>query len=248
LDKRKPSEKNTCQDRLKKHQFAVIDASAPLPGCSSPTSDSRTFKSGLALSPDGGLSAPATDCCRPPETEGASAPEKRDRTACVWDQFRVAVQQLATEKDKTFEQAATETLQLSLAISQKILNAQPDIDLKKTHDLVHTAWQNIRREHRLRLNISPQDLDDLKQIDAAWVEDADKGFVFHEDAALEHGALRAEGPPLDVQGLIFKQLPRIERDFTSRCLTRPDRGRTRPPRPAAAGGKTRPGIPFKGRP
>ncbi len=223
------------KNRLRRHCFAPLDAAAPPPGPPLSPRDSQTFKSGL-FAPSG---------IRRPVKEAAVAAQDPGTPACIWEQFRTAVDKLETEQNQTFEQAAEETMRLFRAISQKMLDSHLGIDPEKTRALVDEAWQNIQQAHIVHLRISPRDLTALKQAgpDALCREDTKTGYVFHEDASLETGAFLVEGPRLDTQSSLLEQLALIKRNFSACCLKQTGSGH-----PVKAANGPKPGIPYKGRP
>jgi hypothetical protein len=260
LDKLISSGKNTDSRRFQKHHFAALNATAPVNGRPSPPPVSQTFKNGLVLSPVDDPTVSATDSRfsqkKPdasiinhgPDRETAGPSEDPGPLAGIWKQFRDALHTIGKRNSTVFEQAAAETLQLSLSISEKIMESPPDIDPEKLHALVDGAWQQIKQEQVARLRISPHDLKALEKVDAALLEEADAGLFFQVDTTLENGVCKIEGPRLDLQNSLREQLAVIEENFSSCCLKQPDNGRRNAALSAETGSRYRAHIPYKGRP
>lgn len=243
------------KDRFRRHCFASINA--PAENQAPPPVEDATFQCGLAAPQADDPALPQTKKMpgqenpdASPENRSALEPEKTDAgnpqdpvaSVCIWEQFGGALKKLEKEKSQTFARAAAETLKLSLAISQKILNAPPGIDPEKTGELVDKAWQGIEQEHIVHLKVSPDDRKALEKAvpDAAGLNDTGTGYVFDEDARLENGTCMVAGPHVDMQNSLRKQLPLIERNFTACCLKKTPYGQNAE--------RARAHIPYKGRP
>ena len=264
---------DTNENRFRKHRFAAIDTTAQAPGRPPSPSSSPTFKSGLittpaecaSLSEMGNMllhekSNTPSQNRRPPHFKeddnhqpvkgGANAAENQATPACIWEQFGSALQAFEKEENKTFEQAAAETVNLSLAISEKMLGTPSGIDLKEVHGLVEAAWQDIKQEQVVHFSISPHDLEVLKQVDpdAACPEDTGAGYVFHENASLEDRTLMVEGPPLDMQPTLSKQLALIEQNFITCFQEQPESGHTDQTATTEDGSRSKYSKPYRGMP
>ena len=229
------------KDQYRKHCFAPIDV--PAEDQAPPPLEDATFTCGLAAPPENRPARQQPDgAALQPEKADAGTPQDPVTPARIWEQFGGVLKELEKEKNQTFARAAAETLKLSLAISQKILNAPPGIDIEKTSDLVDKTWQSIEQEHIVHLKISPDDRKALKKAipDAAGLNDTGAGYVFDEDPGLENGTCLVAGPRVDMQNSLHQQLPSIERNFTACCLKKPPYGQTAE--------HSRAHIPYKGRP
>ena len=206
MDKQMAHKTNSCKDQYRKHCFASIDTPAEVHA--PPSLKDAAFQCGLAAppvddpalqptrkrsAPENPDASPENHSARQAKIPASGNPPDPDTSACIWKQFGDALKELDKEKNRTFARAAAETLKLSMAISQKILNAPPGINPEKTRSLVDNAWQNIEQEHVVHLKISPDDRKALKKAvpDAAGRNDQKPGYIFDEDPRLESGNVTA---------------------------------------------------------
>lgn len=255
MDKQMTHKADGCDDPYRKHCFASIDV--PIKAKAAPPLADAAFQCGLGASPvdeparpqprklsgqENPGASPENPSARQPEKTAPPHPQDPDPAACLWEQFGGVLEQFEKERTRTFARAAAETLKLSMAISQKILNAPPGIDPDKTRSLVDEAWQNIEQEHIVHLKISPDDRKALEKTvpDAAGPNGIGAGYVFDEDPGLENGSCSVAGPRADMQNSLRNQLPLIERNFTACCLKKASYSKA-----ADSAGVQ---IPYKGRP
>jgi hypothetical protein len=149
--------------------------------------------------------------------ERSDPEEERHAVACIWEKLNQAVERFDEEKNAMVERIAQETVRLALAISEKIMNHQANVDPELMRRLVLHALQKTHRDTVVRIRVHPKDIQVMKKasMDTACLEKEFRGVVFEVDDTLQRGDCLVETPDMNFDVGIQSQLEVIEKAFAS---------------------------------
>jgi flagellar assembly protein FliH len=130
-----------------------------------------------------------------------------------------AVKQLAEVRPRLCKEAETDLLRLSIAIAQRILHRQLNIDPTALEALVRVSLERLGRQEQIRVRVSPALADAVR---AALGKLSSRTIEVAADSSLEAGSLIFETNRGQLDASIHSQLDEVERGLIDRLDNRPE--------------------------
>jgi flagellar assembly protein FliH len=141
-----------------------------------------------------------------------------------------SVKQLAEVRPRLCKEAESDLLRLAMAIAQRILHRQLNIDPTALEALVKVSLDRLGRQEQIRVRVSSALADPVRALLARLTS---RPIEVAADGNLEAGGLVFETNRGQLDASIHSQLDEIERGLIDRLQNRPDQAQ------ATKGGKSR---------
>ena len=144
-------------------------------------------------------------------TEGMSAAESAYRTKLA--RLEALAAALREERREFFDRVEPEVVRLASAIAEKIIGEEMELRPERIVDLVRAAMKRLRDRESLRIRLSPQDLDLVKQArdDLIGSVDGVRKLELIEDRRVDRGGCVIESENGALDASIKTQMSEIER-------------------------------------
>ena len=143
--------------------------------------------------------------------EGMRAAETAYRTKLA--RLDALTATLGEERREFFDRVEPEVVRLASAIAEKIIGEEMELRPERVVDLVREAMKRLRDREALRIRLSPQDLDLVKEArdDLIGSVDGVRKLEFVEDRRVDRGGCVIESENGTLDARVKTQMAEIER-------------------------------------